>query len=612
MQKEIKQSVKCCRAFTLVELILVVGTIGMVSGALVGVVGNSYKDFKAGSDRSTLLQDGQAVIDQMVRTLRQAKAFVAVSASTDQAGYITYTSADDVSEQFKLNTQRRELEYGPPASLSALTGDVSSLTFTCYDTNGVALTGAVEPNSVKSVQIAMTLAGTQNTVTLTARVYWPKDRQVISPDTGPQYTYPGSENRHYTLPVAWYKLDDIVIFNDDFVLDWSGNGNHGTFKGETEPNYTTGKFGQAIELDGANDRVEYIIPNGRTFATYTVALWAKAAKLGQAKLSGVFNCKSGASDFQIDVDGTNPGKYRYRSGTSNQNNKLIGTVTTNWVHLAVTCNGTDTKVYYNGTHKATISNEARTEFGQYTIGRNRGNNVYFAGDIDDLRVYDAELTATDIADVFAGKAVGSPVVWWKFDDDDLVLDSSGNANHGTLTSSPAVVPGRIGNAYSFDGEDDYVEYVFPEEVTFDAYTVTLWARADTLGQGQYTGLFNSKSGGDDFQIDVDGTNPGNYRYRSNAKHAVFGTVIEKKWVHLAVTCDGTNTKVYYNGTYKATISNESPTKFGRYVLGKNRGDHARSTHYFDGTIDDLRIYDVALSGPEIAALYLEWKEGALD
>ncbi|MCH8119422.1 MAG: hypothetical protein IIC00_06825, partial [Planctomycetes bacterium] len=139
MQKEIRHSIKCRRAFTLVELILVVGTIGMVTGALVGVIGNSTKDYEFGSDRSTLFQDGQAVLDQMVRTLRQAKAFAGVSPSTNQAGYITYTSADDVSEQFKLNTQTGELEYGQPASLSALTGNVSSLTFTCYDTDAVAL-----------------------------------------------------------------------------------------------------------------------------------------------------------------------------------------------------------------------------------------------------------------------------------------------------------------------------------------------------------------------------------------------------------------------------------------------------------------------------------------
>ncbi len=179
MQKEAKKHVKCYRAFTLVELILVVGTIALVAGALVGLVSNSYKDFKLGSDRSTLLQDGQAAIEQMVRILRQARAFSAVSQSTDQAGYITFTNVDVVTEQFILNTQTSELEYGQPGSLSALTGSVSSLVFTCYDINGNVLTGSVPAGSIQSVHIATTLADTENSFNLSGRVFCPTDFKFV-------------------------------------------------------------------------------------------------------------------------------------------------------------------------------------------------------------------------------------------------------------------------------------------------------------------------------------------------------------------------------------------------------------------------------------------------
>ncbi len=175
MQKEAKKHVKCLRGFTLVELILVVGTIALVAGALVGLVGNSYKDWKLGSDRSTLLQDGHATIEQMVRILRQAKGFSAVTPSTDQAGDITFTDVDDVSKQFRLNTLTSELEYGQPGSLSALAGSVSSLVFTCYDINGNALTGSVPAGSIQSVHIETTLADTENSFILSGRVFCPKD-----------------------------------------------------------------------------------------------------------------------------------------------------------------------------------------------------------------------------------------------------------------------------------------------------------------------------------------------------------------------------------------------------------------------------------------------------
>ncbi len=177
MQKEAKKHVKRLRGFTLVELILVVGTIALVAGALVGLISNSYKDWKLGSNRSTLLQDGQAAIEQMVRILRQAKAFSAVSPSTDQAGYITFTSVDDITEQFKLNAQTSELEYGQPGSLSALTGSVSNLVFTCYDINGNVLTGSVPASNIQSVGIETTLTDGTNSFTLSGRVFCPKDFQ---------------------------------------------------------------------------------------------------------------------------------------------------------------------------------------------------------------------------------------------------------------------------------------------------------------------------------------------------------------------------------------------------------------------------------------------------
>ena len=372
MQKEIRQSVTRGRGFTLVELILVVGTIGMVSGALVGVVGNSYKDFKAGSDRSTLLQDGQAVLDQMIRTLRQAKAFVAVSASTDQAGYITYTTADDVSEQFKLNTTG-ELEHGPsPGTLSALTGDVSSLTFTCYDTNGVALAGAVEPASIKSVHIAMTLTGTQNTVTLTGKVYLPIDHPIIEPDK-PQI---GS-------PVAWYKFDGNL--NDS-----SGNGNNGTAKNfpATGPTYVkdmAGTDSKALHFDGTNDYVKVAGLTNPVNMTYT--LWIKADSYG------------GSYNTLIEFANDNPYFGIRNTGLITLYNRVTSTNTIStgkWYHIAVTSDGNKSIIYINGKQDNT-STKANTAKGKgLGIGRHVEDTA-FKGTMDDVRIYNRALSKAEIA-----------------------------------------------------------------------------------------------------------------------------------------------------------------------------------------------------------------------
>jgi len=178
MQKEAKKHVKHHRAFTLVELILVVGTIALLAGVLVGLIGNSYRDWKLGSNRSTLLQDGQAAVEQMVRILRQAKGFSSVSSPTAQAGYITFTDADNVTKEFRLDDSTNELKYGEPDDLSALTGSVNQLVFTCYDIAANSLAAPVQVRNIRAVNIETTLIDPVNsllTFTLSDRVFCQED-----------------------------------------------------------------------------------------------------------------------------------------------------------------------------------------------------------------------------------------------------------------------------------------------------------------------------------------------------------------------------------------------------------------------------------------------------
>lgn len=262
MQKEAKKHAKCYRAFTLVELILVVGTIALVAGALVGLVGNSYKDFKLGSDRSTLLQDGQAAIEQMVRILRQAKGFNAVSPSTDQAGDITFTSVDEISEQFKLNTQTGELEYGQPGSLSALTGSVSSLVFTCYDINGNVLTGAVPASSIQSVHIEATLADTENSFTLSGRVCCPKDfRTVVINEF--MYNPPGRDDPAREW-VEIYNFSDSAIDVDGWTI-WTNS------PSTADPLSAHPQFGNSSMIIPANGYAVVTAQNTQVYTELIVA-----------------------------------------------------------------------------------------------------------------------------------------------------------------------------------------------------------------------------------------------------------------------------------------------------------------------------------------------------
>jgi len=179
------------------------------------------------------------------------------------------------------------------------------------------------------------------------------------------------------------------------AVDWSGHGKHGAIEGPAQWTLE-GYHAGALEFSGGGRVVRSFAEE--TWSAYTVALWAKASLLGQALWSGVFSNNSAGSDFQIDVDGTHPGSYRYL-GIGGDG--LFGPVSKDWIHLAASCDGTNTTLYYGGQNVATIDT-ADTVFGQFAVGINRAGDKPFTGVIDDVRVYDRALAAEEIQQVMRG------------------------------------------------------------------------------------------------------------------------------------------------------------------------------------------------------------------
>ncbi len=174
-------------------------------------------------------------------------------------------------------------------------------------------------------------------------------------------------------------------------------------------------------------------------------------------------------------------------------------------------------------------------------------------------------------------------------------DSTGNYP-GTVAGSPEYASGFVGQAISLNGVNDHVVSLFAADEIWPAYTVSVWVKAASLAQPQYCSVFNNNAAASDFQIDIDGTDPGNYHYRGTA-NKVIGPVSSTDWVHLAVRCDGTVTDLYYNGLQVATL-NLADTQFGQIAFGVNRAQD----YWYAGLIDEARIYNRALSDGEVAGL----------
>ena len=157
------------------------------------------------------------------------------------------------------------------------------------------------------------------------------------------------------------------------------------------------------------------------------------------------------------------------------------------------------------------------------------------------------------------------------------------------------------SAYYFDGTGDYLEYETNSDAggttipSFDNYTISLWAKPASSGtyEAMFSSYDNSNNG---FQIDLNGNNF--HIRKSSGGNIVLSTAQLEVWTFIAFTYDGTNSIGYINSV-SDNESSGGTTEFNRFRIGRNRS----GSTYFSGAIDELRIYNRALTASEIASLY---------
>jgi parallel beta-helix repeat protein len=226
---------------------------------------------------------------------------------------------------------------------------------------------------------------------------------------------------------------------------------------------------------------------------------------------------------------------------------------------------------------------------------------YVGTDSFTFDAFDGELYSEDATvSITVKETVTGLVAHWKFDETSgaTASDSSGNGYDGTLQDGPVWRPadGKIGGALEFDGSDDCVDI---EPIDFDySITYSAWikpteitGRHIALGRyydGYRLGIWNGKYYSLSIQIEDTG-------YPVYITDPVAGV-----WAHLALTYDGITVRYYLNGTevYTAQASGGLSKTHYPWQIGAN----GKNNNYFKGLIDDVRIYDRALSAAEIEEL----------
>jgi hypothetical protein len=200
------------------------------------------------------------------------------------------------------------------------------------------------------------------------------------------------------------------------------------------------------------------------------------------------------------------------------------------------------------------------------------------------------------------------LAFYSFDkkDGDIVKDSSSNDMHAHAVNNPQIVPGKIGNALTFDGEKTYVEV--PDLGIEMGATVAVWLNMNSYGRDDLAASILHCDGWDwcDLHAMV-GKENGAISYCLNSigdMKSEFKFTPEQfgRWVHVALVYDGTAGKmqIYVHGKLDSSrdIAAGRPINLNGIKIG-SWGSHSR---LFDGTMDEFRIYDRVLNAKEIRQL----------
>jgi hypothetical protein len=367
-------------ALTIMEMVLSMAIMAVIFAVLLPQVKALQNSWDSRAGTAETLQHGRVLIDHLNRNLSKAVSITDVSDSSETNGYIEFEDNEATTLRYDISATNF-VEFGEAGSLDDIAGPVSQFLFTCYDGNDMD-TPTTDGNDIRLVNVQATLTNpsTQGRdLTVETSVFL---------RTGG----PAAEAADPNL-LLWLKFDET---SGSTAADSSNYGNDGTLTNMHATNdWVEGRIGNALDFDGHNDYVDVSslsAPTDKTFAcwiyindltdTYHTLMefGDDAPWFGLAQWYGDW--------YLLEWD---KGCWSNASLSTGQ-----------WYHIAYTSDSATnrSRIYLNGVEDTYFAPGASTETGSGMGVAYHSGDDPFEGVIDDVRVYDYALSATEISALY--------------------------------------------------------------------------------------------------------------------------------------------------------------------------------------------------------------------